>query len=189
MRLPRRFWEASFNDIQDEEARALILAYLQKMDTMLDHGDGLMFWGHWGVGKTCAAAVLAKEARRRGASALFITAESLRTAVLEKEMFEDDQLTVDRARQVDFLVLDDLGKEHSGESGFAERLFENLLRERSAHRRSTVVTTNMNQDDLTKRYKLSMMEVVKESLIPIHVEGENRRGEGAKRLGTRLQTG
>ncbi len=162
------------------------MTYLQKMDSMLDHGDGLLLWGEWGVGKTCAACVLAKEARRKGASVLFATTETLRSAVLEKEGFDDDQLLIDRARQVEFLVLDDLGKEHSGESGFTERLFENLLRERSAHQRATIVTTNMDPAALGKKYKLSMMEVIKESLVPLHFEGENRREEGARRIGSRL---
>lgn len=189
MRIPRRFWEASFQDIQDPDVRGVVLAYLQKLDSVLDNGDGLLFWGENGVGKSCAAVVLAKEARRRGASCLFITAESLRQSVLEKEQFSDDQLVIDRARKVEFLVLDDLGKEHSGETGFTERLFENLIRERSSHRRSTVVTTNMNYEQMIKTYKHSMMEVMKESLVPVHVEGENRRDEGAGKLRARLATG
>lgn len=189
MRIPRRFWEATCADIQDPEVRGHVVNYLQKLDSVMDNGDGLLFWGENGVGKSCAAVVLAKEARRRGASCLFITAESLRQAVLEREPFNGDQLLVDRARSVDFLILDDFGKEHSGETGFTERLFENLLRERSAHRRSTVVTTNMNQEKMVKTYKLSMMEVIKESLVPIHVEGENRRDAGAQALRARLATG
>jgi DNA replication protein DnaC len=173
MRVPRRFWEASVSDIEPM-TRQVVLTYLRQLDEMLDRGVGLLLWGENGRGKTSAAVCVAKEARRRGASVLMTTAASLVDAARSRTEVEDG-LLVERARGVDFLLIDDLGKEHPGESGFSDRLFENLLRERSASQLTTWITTNMGRDGLTERYKPSMMEVIKELVVPVKMTGENLR--------------
>jgi len=188
MRIPRRFWDASFNQIS-EEIRPKVEKYLRQLDDHLDEGEGLLLWGDNGVGKTSIAVLIALEVRRRGASVFFITAEGLRQAVLEKELYDDEQLVIERARSVDFLVLDDLGKEHPGETGFSERLLENLFRERSAMRRATVITTNLpmgstdgNERTLMNAYIPSMVEVMKEVFYPLRCVGENFRDEALRRI-------
>lgn len=176
MRLPERFWDTSFAQI-DPDLQPVIESYLRKIDDHLDKGEGLMLWGKNGTGKTSAATVVAKEVRRRGASVLYVTAERLRQSVLEKEMFDGDQLLVDRARRVDFLLLDDLGKEHSGSTGFSERLFEDLVRERSSQKRAIFLTTNQDTKEMVDHYKVSMIEVLKETVVPVRVQGPNRRND------------
>lgn len=182
MRIPRRFWSTSVDRIP-ESCRDRTIGYCRDMDGMLDDGVGLFFWGRNGVGKTAATVFIAMEARRHGAPVLFVTAETLRQSVLDKEMFRPDMSLIDRARTVDVLVLDDLGKEHSGQTGFTERLFENLFRERSASQKTTIVTSNMDLTKLGERYKLSMLEVMKESCYPVRVEGPSQR-EVSSRLAT-----
>jgi DNA replication protein DnaC len=129
---------------------------------------------------------VALEVRRRCATVLFITAESLRQAVLQREMFDEDMTVYERAKTVDFLVVDDLGKEHPDQPGWSSRLFENLFRVRSAAKRATIVTTNMKVAKLTEEYEASMLEVMKETMYPIFAKGENRRNEAARGLRERL---
>jgi DNA replication protein DnaC len=195
MRIPQRYWGVRLAQVPGE-VQGYVEGYLRSLDEHLDRGDGLLLWGNNGVGKTSAAVLFAKEARRRGASVFFITAEGLRQAVLERQVFDEDQTVIERARSVDFLVLDDLGKEHPGETGFTERLFENLVRERCAARRVTIVTTNLplKQGDggsrsLSTVYIPSMLEVMKESICPIYFEGENQRNSKAVDLASRLAVG
>lgn len=189
MRVPPRFWRVSFDSIQEGEHRDRIRAYLRQIDDMLDGGVGYLFWGNNSLGKTSAAVVLLKEARRHGASGLFITAESLRQALLSKEKFADDLLVYDRAEQVDVLLLDDLGKEVVGGSDWSPRTFENLLRVRSAHRRTTIITTNVPLEALAERYSVSFREVLKEVCVPVRVVGHSYRDDIGAELRTRLATG
>jgi len=192
MRIPRRFWVASFDGIQDVVVRQATHNYIKDIDGFLDRGEGLLYWGPNGTGKTCAAVVIAKEARRLGASVLFITAESLRQASLDKEKFDGDLLVTDRAQQVDLLVIDDLGKEHSDKragSGWSERLIENLLRVRASDCKSTVITTNASRSDMESRYSASMLEVLKETCFPVHMEGDSLRDQASALLRTRLAAG
>jgi DNA replication protein DnaC len=188
MRIPRRFWETSVDRIP-ESAHDRVFGYCKAMGRMLDDGVGYLFWGPNGVGKTSAAVFLAMEARRHGAPVLFVNAESLRSGVLEKQAFRDDVTLIDRARTVDVLVIDDLGKEHPGQTGFTERLFENLFRERSAARKTTFVTTNMSIEKLRERYKPSMLEVMKETCYPVQVEGPSQRDDAPGEIRERLATG
>jgi len=187
MRIPRRFWESSASGIQGP-TRDKLVAYMRDMDSFLDEGVGLLIWGKNGVGKTGAAVALAKEARRLGASVLFTTAEGLRGSVLEKAEF-DGAPFIERARYVDVLVLDDLGKEHAGQTGFTERLLEDLIRKRSSEMRCTIITSNMGIAALRERYKPSMLEVMKETVYPIRMDGESRRDGVLDDMFERLSTG
>ena len=180
MRIPRRFWEVTFDQIEPD-LKEVLRNYLRNLDTMLDGGNGLLLWGENGRGKTSSACFVAMEARRTGASVLMLTSASLIESVLEKTEVEEG-LLLDRARTVDFLLLDDLGKEHPGKSGFADRVLENLLRERAAARLATFITTNMSPEGLSERYKKSMLEVMKETMLPVKVEGKNYREEARENL-------
>lgn len=195
MRVPRRFWQSDFNAIPECEGRDTLRSYLRNIDEMLDRGEGLLLWGPNGHGKTSAAVIVMMEARRRGASALFVQAETLRASVLDGTMFSDEKTLMERAREVDFLVLDDLGKEHTGETGFAERLFENLIRERSAQKRVTLITTNLPTTppvdnprgaSLQTRYIASMVEVMREAMYPVLLRAHNWRDRVQQDMQARL---
>lgn len=188
MRLPNRFWEASFGRI-DPDLQPHVREYIKDIDGHLDRGEGFLLWGDNGGGKTSAASVIAKEVRRTGASVLYVTAEHLRQSVLEKEEFTEGQLLIDRAREVDFLLLDDLGKDHPGQTGFTERLFEELIRERSSEVRTTFATTNYTLDRIRTRYKVSMIEVMKETMVAIHVDAPNQRDGAQEILRSRFAMG
>lgn len=180
MRIPKRFWTVTFAQIESD-LQEIVRNYLNNMDQMLDEGHGLLFWGENGRGKTSAAAFVAREVRRTGASVLMVTSASLIESVIEKTEVEEG-LLLDRARSVDFLLLDDLGKEHSTKTGFSERALENLFRDRSSSHLTTFVTTNMSFDGLIQRYKKSMLEVMKEILLPVKVEGRDFREDAKETL-------
>lgn len=183
MGIPRRFWEVSFDRI-DPSVQAVVRNYLTRLDEMLDNGDGMMLWGDNGRGKTSLAVFVAKEVRRTGASVMMVTAASLLDARLS-----DGEELVTRANTVDFLLIDDLGKEHASKSGFSDRMFENLFRTRGSNRLTTWVTTNMGRDGLSERYKHSMMEVLKELVVPMKVEGDNHRTKAQDNLREKYAVG
>jgi len=51
-----------------------------------------------------------------------------------------------------FLVLDDLGVEYLKDGGMAESFLDELFYEREANRLTTIITTNLNAQQLTDRY-------------------------------------
>ena len=110
-------------------------------------------------------------------------------ADIESTVFSEDITVMDRARDVDVLIIDDLGKEHNGASGYSEVVYENLIRVRSAHQRTTIITCNLSPKQLVERYGVSIMEVLRESAVPVHVEGENRRAGAGADLKSRIAAG
>ncbi len=144
---------------------------------MVDNGIGLLLWGPNDQGKTGCAAVCLKAARRQRYSCLFVRAERLRSADLSRETFDGNLTLVQRARRVRCLVIDDLGKEHRGDSGYAHRFIEDLVRERISEKLSTIITTNMNpkRGDLEKAYSKSFEHVLRSVLYPVPVKGHNYR--------------
>lgn len=174
MRIPRRYWEASFDRI-DPETRKIIRGYLHALDDMLDRGEGLLLRGPNGSGKTSTAAYVAKEVRRTGASVLMATAASLRDSVFDKPQPTEDLTLLELARAVDFLVIDDLGKESANR--FTQHFFENLLRERGANRLTTWITTNADQEGLEALYKKAFIEVLKELVVPVAMHEVNHRDD------------
>ena len=198
MRLPQRFWKVKYGQMEPD-LREQVGKYLRSVHDWLDRGEGLMLWGKNGRGKTAAACYVAKEVRRTGASVLFVTASTLVQSAMGKDVdYEDAEglSLIQRATIVDFLVIDDLGKEPRGGkngSSWSERILETLLRERVAARRTTWITTNMSvragedaSGSLFDLYKVSMREVLKESVYPYYVEGPNLRDPMSTDLGERL---
>jgi hypothetical protein len=132
-----------------------------------------------------AAAVVLKEARRCGFSGLLISPRHYVAGQIEKEWFDEGVTLAQRAEDVDFLVLDDMGKEYtkkSGSSGWSESNLEYLWRERSKHCRVTLVTTNLTDKGLKERYGKSIFQLVLETLVPMNVKGKNFRVAEHKQL-------
>jgi DNA replication protein DnaC len=193
MRLPERFWNASIDKVPAGKSCFIVQQYLRKINEVMAKGIGLLLHGANGVGKTSAAAVIIKHARRHGHTALFMRAAELLKSDLHRTYFDParTQTIYQRACSVKVLVIDDLGKEHHPESGFmagyATDLLEDIIRERSARLLSTIITTNMdpkrigadpndpNDGDVPQLYKRSMKEVMGGNTVPVKFAGVNQR--------------
>lgn len=174
MNIPERYWDVRFKYVQPG-IKKKITPYLRDICKNVSKGEGFIFFGNNGRGKTATAVLLAMEARRNFFSVYFVQSEELRENILNKEMFDDTYSILDRVKEVDFLVIDDFGKEHPDNSGWSSRLFENIFRTRIANRRTTIITTNLIMKDLAKEYSTSMIEVMKDALYPIAFVGDNLR--------------
>lgn len=177
MELPRRYWNVSFGNIKPEDSKhKMVMAkYLLKIDEMIRNGYGLLFWGDNNSGKTACASIILKEMRRRGFVVLFCRASKIKDAFVKNVPFDSRILLRERLSDVDGLVIDDLGKEYSGESGYIEKVFDNLIRERTGQKKITIITTNVSPDRLDRKYKKSMIKGMFGAIFPILVEGYDYR--------------
>lgn len=176
MHIPKRYWNASFKKVSNEIMNSVIW-YGKNLDKMVRRGVGLLLFSDNGSGKTSLAVCFGKELRRRCKSVLFFEAADLKRAVFEKEYFDDEQTIWERARSVDVLILDDLGKGIADDKDYGINLIDELIRTRNGKMKSTFITTNMNQEDLKKFLKPSTMKTIIECIIPIFCDGPDRRKE------------
>ena len=186
MRVPRRFWTSEYSRISRGYAKKLIYRFVSKIDDAISRGYGMMLWGKNDTGKTSAAVVLAKEARRRGHSVMFVSAGEYLTQVIEGVVFNDATTMAQRCREVDLLILDDLGKEieRVGSVGSiaANRMFEDLLRTRYGSLKSTVITANISPALITERYGESFIGVLRDSVTAVEVIGPSQREAGREAM-------
>ena len=185
-RVPRRYWTAKLMEVQ-EASREVADKYLREIAEMHGRGVGLLMWGPNGVGKTSLAVVIGKEYRRRGHSLLFLESAELKGAIIHNEAFDEEQTLWDRAKSVDVLLIDDLGKGVQDSTGFGARVLDELIRHRNANKRVTFITTNMTLKLLEDELKASTMHSLKECIFPVKIGGEDLREKAKNEIGTLLK--
>jgi len=168
MNLPEDLWLAKVQNVSDE-AREKVETYLRNVDEAMAHGAGLVIHGSTGTGKTAIASLIAKEARSRGYTALFVRLWELREMIRSRMKYDDDSSMAQRAREVEVLVLDDLRQEDAGEKFFTFSEINELVRYRASRRRVTLLTTRLDKGALTGPPMNSLLDV----LLLFKVSGPN----------------
>ena len=120
----------------------------------LPAGGNLLLVGGTGLGKTHLSTAMAKALLDRGFDVLYTGAIGL-VAAFENARFGSsvgmsDVSDVDRYFSCDLLIIDDLGTEVSNQ--FTVSALYNVINTRMNLRRPTVISTNLMQDELRRRY-------------------------------------
>ena len=120
--------------------------------TFTPNAGNLLFVGGTGLGKTFLSACIARAVADRGYSVVYETAAHL-FAKLEQAKFnpsEDSRREAEKFTACDLLILDDLGTEMPGQ--FVTAALYSLLNDRILAGRPMVVSTNLNVDEMSRRY-------------------------------------
>lgn len=121
-------------------------------DTFGKESGNLLFVGGTGLGKTYLSACIANAAAEKGASVAYESAPNL-FALLSKNQFEgDEQAQSDCARLTDsdLLIIDDLGTELT--NAFVIAALYSLVNDRLLKNKSMIISTNLNIDEIARRY-------------------------------------
>lgn len=126
---------------------------LDNIDAVLDEGYNFVFCGAQGGGKTYSALNIISEAISWGKSAYYINSQDL-YSLYNKTHYSNNLVEPFDLRlwkyisTVDFLCLDEFGKENKTEQFlyFAER----VLKDRSNRRMCTIVCTNLDSSEVSK---------------------------------------
>lgn len=112
----------------------------------------LLFCGESGAGKTFFMACIARAAVEKNASAVY------RSAFALAKLFEDDRFSktgdaeeeLARCIKCDLLLLDNLGTETT--TAYTASALYQLINQRLAEKRPTLISTAMNLDEISARY-------------------------------------
>jgi len=110
-------------------------------------GLGLIIGGGVGCGKTHLATAIAMECMAHGYTAIFYLVPELFDQ-MRKEVGAGSTTTLDYVKDVDLLILDDLGVERNNE--WTEERMYMLIDYRYTHNKQTVITTNATSIDHLK---------------------------------------
>ena len=139
------------------------------------NSGNLLFNGGTGLGKTFLSACIAQEAADKGYSVVYESAQHL-FSKLEKHRFHPDEesaLAVAKYNDCDLLILDDLGTELPG--SFITAALYALVNDRLLAGKSMIVSTNLNIDEIAKRYSPQIASRLQGSFQLLPFVGEDIR--------------
>ena len=110
----------------------------------------LLFSGATGLGKTFLSACIARQVAENGHSVAYVTAGKLFAdcAAVKFERAEEEILR--DYRDCELLIIDDLGTEMTTQ--FVVAALYEIVNSRLLSRRATLISTNLNENDLEARY-------------------------------------
>lgn len=120
--------------------------------TFTPNAGNLLFVGGTGLGKTFLSACIARAVADRGYSVVYETASHL-FGKLEQARFnpsEEAKREAAKFTACDLLIVDDLGTEMPGQ--FVTASLYSLLNDRILSGKPMVISTNLNVDEMSRRY-------------------------------------
>ncbi len=154
--IPRRYQGVSFDrapvtHMEPNVVRA-VRRHVDTLDAQLAEGRGIWFRGDVGTGKTTLAMLVSAEALRTGHSVAIYSLPRL--LGLLRETFNDESEAslselLDRLAAVELLHIDDVGAEQTS-PWVLEQLYT-IVNTRYEDRRSVVITTNLNVEELREQ--------------------------------------
>ncbi len=109
----------------------------------------LLFVGATGLGKTHLSTSIARRVIEQGYEVVYDTAQNILND-FEKEQFKNQSGLTEKYFDCDLLIIDDLGTEM--QTAFTVSSIYNIINTRLNSGKSTIINTNLSQDELRKRY-------------------------------------
>ena len=120
--------------------------------TFTRNSGNLLCVGGTGLGKTFLSLSIARVVTERGCSVAYETAAHL-FSKLEQAKFspsEENRREAEKLMDCDLLIVDDLGTEMPGQ--FVTAALYSLLNDRMTERKPMLISTNLNVDEMSRRY-------------------------------------
>lgn len=140
-----------------------------------ERSENLLFSGGTGLGKTFLSACIARAVADRGYSVCYETASHLFTKLERAKFNGDEEARKDSEKYTacDLLIVDDLGTEMGGQ--FTTSALYSLINDRILSGKATIISTNMNSEDLEKRYSAAIASRLRGNYRRIAFMGEDIR--------------
>lgn len=174
-------------DSENKDAFTSTKLYIENFKSFKEAGEGLYYSGGFGTGKTHLAVSIAQELIKKGTPVICMTAIDLLTEIrrtYDKNRNVSEYEILKIYKEVDLLVIDDLGKENC--SDWAATMLYDIINDRYEECLPTVITTNYNDEDLINRlarksnYETAgaIVSRLHEVTMGITMNGEDRRRTG-----------
>ena len=173
--MDERLRDISFDGFQQTKDNAynlkLCLRYAKHFDEMLAKNQGLLFYGGVGTGKTFAAACIANHLLSLRIPVVMTSFVKLLETM--QGFSEDDGALIARLNRAKLLIIDDLGTELSN-SFTTSQLFL-CLNERILRQKSTIISTNLNMNQVADIYSERVLSRISNSYTIIKLFGDDIR--------------
>jgi DNA replication protein DnaC len=186
--IPVSYRQYTFKNIDEPSLKPAIKAvkdYAEKAKFYRDTGKGLYLYGGSGTAKTSTGCILLIEIMKKGYTTYYSDIGNYLDSQFEnKDDGEDDLYEI--LREVDFLVLDNMGREYLDSKGLKKSWIEDLIRCRADNRLPTILISNLSEKEWTSS-NAALSSILKEHLLPpiefkctdrrIKIREENEKGK------------
>jgi len=186
--VPKKFHHLSIKDFEHfnnedlKKIKDFMENYLNNLHKVFDSNEGILFYGSNGSGKTMLSSLIVKEAykyRYTSKRATFVQYISEYTRVWgERDKEEAEEVFYNDFKAVEFLVLEEVGKEI--DSKISSPILEDCLRYREDHGLVTIICSNLTPKDLVDKYGMSIGSLIKGNCVPIKIESKDQRNNSFK---------
>ena len=187
MGVPKKFCNKTISDFDTFGKKSLgqiktfVQDYLNNLENNVEENNGICFIGSNGVGKSFLSCIILKEMYRHRYSCRRVTFSAYISAYTEswgatksdRDVIEQDLL--EKYKGVEFLVLEEIGKEI--DSKIAKPILEDLLRYREEHGLVTIICTNLTPSTIKELYGASICSLINGNMTVIVIDSEDKRQE------------
>ncbi len=161
--IPKSFWNVTGKDVVENKRafRKVVLRYIQKWKTAINHGYGLVFIGDNGTGKTLFLSFILTQMLKRGCSVYYTSIAQYDVDL--KSGYNDAKRArrLEKLLDCDFLAIDEMGKEHVKNDSHLRSRIELLLKTRFDNGDATLIATNLNDETLEEHYGSSITSMLR----------------------------
>ena len=181
-RIPQAYWRVDEENFYgDKKALKTVSMYMDNFKNAIRRGLGLLMWGSNGNGKTSLGCIVGMYACDKKYSVFYTTLQNLLNMIMDSFKSDDQKNHVrDLLMNVDFLIVDEVGKEHikkNRETGtvFGITEFEEILRYREGMKKALFIISNMRPEQMEAKYGISIGSLFQGTLKTIQVTGVDTR--------------
>ena len=170
--LPKRLRSARVRDLPEED-RPFFERYIKRIDQMAEQGAGIFLYSTDAFTRSLAGALIAKAARSFRYTSFFTDVWELRENMRSNIQFDEEKSMMDRCREVDFLVLNNLSVSDLGQKFLNARDLTSLIRYRNARCLATIVTCGIAAENWVKG-DTYLLVAIKEAAVPYQLKGKTQ---------------
>ena len=114
------------------------------------NSDNIIMFGRTGLGKTHLSLAIANEVLKKGYNVLYDSSLNYLNQIEREHFGKSDGDTLSQLLSAELLILDDLGSEFTTQ--FYTSTIYNIINTRINRSLPTIISTNLDQDEMLKRY-------------------------------------
>lgn len=165
------------DDISEREKMGIILKYSKSYAKNFSlNSPNILMRGNTGLGKTHLSLAIAREVIEKRFGVVYCSTPEI-VSKIEKEHFgktSDNSDSESTLKECDLLILDDLGSEFH--TSFTQNIIYNIINYRLSHKRPTIISTNLNLEELEKNYSSRLVSrIMGEDYIVMNFVGTDIR--------------
>jgi len=184
--IPAKYQNFQLSDIGEPNSQKMvkkITSFIKSIKDYRRQGIGLYLFGNPGTAKSVLGCIVLNAALRRRYRCYFTNVTHYLSLVTDRNNPESKQ-SVKHISSVDFLLIDDIGREFRDSKGFIESHLDELIRFRTDNLLPTIITTNKSQNDLAES-NVRLLSILQEHFIAVSFPTRDYR----KKLGAALANG